>query len=141
MGCQAFSHSCFTSAQCVKRHIFVQKFNIASEASYVYIMSGQKFIKNSKNDWFWKLEVKQCYQTGQFLKGQKLVKNAQFQTFKYDILGNFLNNVDLQGFVKTWFFGQKLLFWYSVKRNINTDITSISISKRGPFPFCPLNSW
>ena len=24
-------------------------FNIASEASYVYIMSGQKFIKNAKN--------------------------------------------------------------------------------------------
>ena len=24
--------------------------NIASEASYVYILSGQKFIKNDKND-------------------------------------------------------------------------------------------
>ena len=47
-------------------------FNIASEASYVYILSGQKFIKNAKNGPFWgvfenlKLAVKQCYQTSQF---------------------------------------------------------------------------
>ena len=46
--------------------------NIASEASYVYILSGQKLIKNAKNGPFWrvfenrKLAVKQCYQTGQF---------------------------------------------------------------------------
>ena len=35
--------------QCFK---IVQKvaFNIASEASYVYILSGQKLIKNAKND-------------------------------------------------------------------------------------------
>ena len=45
-------------------------FNIASEASYVYILSGQKFIKNAKNCPFWrifedlKLAVKQYYQTG-----------------------------------------------------------------------------
>ena len=47
-------------------------FNIASEASYVYILSGQKLIKTAKNGPFWrvfenlKLAVKQCYQTGQF---------------------------------------------------------------------------
>ena len=47
-------------------------FNIECVASYVYILSGQKFIKNAKNDSFWrvfenlKLAVKQCYQTGQF---------------------------------------------------------------------------
>ena len=47
-------------------------FNIASEASYVYILSGQKFIKKAKNDPFWqvfehlKLAIKQCYQTVQF---------------------------------------------------------------------------
>ena len=46
-------------------------FNIASEASYVYFLSGQKLIKNAKNCSFWrvfeklKLAVKQCYQTGQ----------------------------------------------------------------------------
>ena len=45
---------------------------IASEASYVFIMSGQKFIKNAKNSPFWwffenlKLAVKQCYQTSHF---------------------------------------------------------------------------
>ena len=47
-------------------------FNIASEASYIYILSGQKLIKNAKNGPFWrvfenlKLAVKQGYQTGQF---------------------------------------------------------------------------
>ena len=46
-------------------------FNIASEASYIY-MSGEKFIKKAKNVQFWrvfenlKFEVKQCYQTGQY---------------------------------------------------------------------------
>ena len=47
-------------------------FNITSEASYGYILSGQKLIKNAKNGPFWrvfenlKLAVKQSYQTGQF---------------------------------------------------------------------------
>ena len=47
-------------------------FSIASEASYVYILSGQKFIKKKKNGPTWrvfenlKLAVKQYYQTGQF---------------------------------------------------------------------------
>ena len=45
------------------------EFNIASEASNVNILSGQKFIKNGR---FWrvfenlKLAVKQCYQTCHF---------------------------------------------------------------------------
>ena len=44
-------------------------FNIASEASYLYILSEQKLIKNGS---FWrvfenlKLKVKQCYQTGNY---------------------------------------------------------------------------
>ena len=37
--------------------------NIASEASYVYFLSGQKLIKNAKTG---KFTVKWCYQTGQF---------------------------------------------------------------------------
>ena len=47
-------------------------FNIASEASYLYILSGQKLIKNAKNGQFWqafenlKLVVRQYYQKGQF---------------------------------------------------------------------------
>ena len=68
---------CFTKllvlrlAQCLKVTEKVS-FNIASEASYVYILSGQKLIKNAKNDSFGrvfenlKLAVKQCYQTGHF---------------------------------------------------------------------------
>ena len=46
--------------------------DIASEASYVYILSGQKLINSAKNSSFWrvfenlKFAVKQCYQTDQF---------------------------------------------------------------------------
>ena len=67
------NHSYFTkniSTRCLKITEKVS-FNIASEASYVYILSGQKFIKNAKNGPFWrvfenlKLPVKQCYQTGE----------------------------------------------------------------------------
>ena len=45
--------------------------NIASEASYVYILSRQKLIKNAKNLTIFenmKLLVKQCYQTGHIYK-------------------------------------------------------------------------
>ena len=62
---------CVTPTQSLKITEKVS-FNIASEASYVYILSGQKLIKNAKNDPFWrvfvnlKLAVKQCYQTGHF---------------------------------------------------------------------------
>ena len=44
----------YRNSQCLK---IAQKvaFNIASEASYVYILSGQKFIKNAKNGRFWRL--------------------------------------------------------------------------------------
>ena len=58
-------------AQCLKITEKVS-FNIASEASYVSILSGQKLIKNAKNCAFrrvfenLKIAVKQCYQTGQF---------------------------------------------------------------------------
>ena len=47
-------------------------FNVANEASYVYIFSGQKLIKSVKNGPFWrvfenlKLAVNYFYQTGQF---------------------------------------------------------------------------
>ena len=47
-------------------------FNFASEASYIYILSGQKLIKNAKNGPFWqvfenmKLTAKQWYQTGHY---------------------------------------------------------------------------
>ena len=40
---------------------------VASEASNVFIFSGQKFSKNGKNGSFltnFELAVKQCYQTG-----------------------------------------------------------------------------
>ena len=62
---------------------WVSLFNIASEASYVYILSEQKLIKNAKNGpflaRFWKPEA--CGQTvlpdRSLLIGQKLVENAK----------------------------------------------------------------
>ena len=60
-----------TATRCLKITEKVS-FNIASEASYVYILSGQKSIKNAKIGPFWlvfenlKLAVKQSYQTYQF---------------------------------------------------------------------------
>ena len=69
-------------------------FNIASEASYVYIFSGQKLIKIPKIvnlASFWKTE--DCCQTvlpdRSVLIGQKLVENAKIENFKCDILSNF----------------------------------------------------
>ena len=64
--------------------------NIASEASYVYILSGHNLNKSTKNGPFWrvfesqKFEDKQCYQTGHFLLGQKLVENAKIKEFECD---------------------------------------------------------
>ena len=79
-------------------------FNIASEASYVYIMSGQKFIKNAKN-WtilasFWnlKLAVKQCYQT-------KIGGKCQNLKIQCDFLSNFQTMLD-------FFSTEKNVFWY-----------------------------
>ena len=70
-------------------------FNIASEASYVYILSGQKFIKNAKKGPFWRVFEKPeaCGQTvlpdRSVIIGQKLAENAKIKKFKCDILSYF----------------------------------------------------
>ena len=66
------------NAQCLKITENVS-FNMASQASYVYILSKQKLIKNAKNGPFWRIfeNQKQCYQTGHFFKNGKYVKNAK----------------------------------------------------------------
>ena len=70
---KAFIHNgLFNFSEKISKITEKVSFNIASEASYVYILSGQKLIKNAKNGPFWrvfenqKLAVKQSYQTGQF---------------------------------------------------------------------------
>ena len=68
------------SARCLKITEKVS-FNIASEASYVYIGPFWQVFENLK------LLVKQCYQT--FLIGQKLTENAKIQIFKCVNLSNF----------------------------------------------------
>ena len=64
-------------------------FNVASEASYVYILSGQKFTKNAKI--FEKTEAygQTVFPDRSLLVGQKLEENAKIELFKCDILGNF----------------------------------------------------
>ena len=80
-------------------------FNIASEASYVYILSGQKLIKNAKIGQFLrvfedlKLAVKQCYQKRSVLIGQKLVENAKIQ-MRY--FGWFSNTVLIINFLSAF---------------------------------------
>ena len=60
-------------------------FNIASEASYVYNLSGQKLIKNDKNGPFWRVleNLKLAGQTvlsdRSVLIRQKLVKSVKMQ--------------------------------------------------------------
>ena len=63
-------------------------FNIASEASYVYILSGQKS-KNAVNGLF-------CGQTAlPILIGQNFAVNAKIEKFKWDILSNFQTMCEL----------------------------------------------
>ena len=60
-------------------------FNIASEASYGYIMSGQKLIKKAKKSQFWrvfrnlKLPRNSVTRQANLLIGQKLVKKAKIE--------------------------------------------------------------
>ena len=61
-------------------------FTIASEASYIYILSGQKSIKNAKNSQFgeilkiWSLRSNSVSRQS-ILKGQKLARNAKKEIF------------------------------------------------------------
>ena len=65
---------------------------MATEASYVYILSGQKFIKKAKNGQFGrvfenlKLAVKQCFQICHFSYDKNCWKMPKF---KCDLLGYF----------------------------------------------------
>ena len=59
-------------------------FNIASEASYVYILSGQKLIKNAKNGPFWRV-----FESLKLAVKQSVLENAKIEKVKCDILCNF----------------------------------------------------
>ena len=64
-------------------------FNIASETSYVYILSGLKLIKIAKNGPVWRFFCCQTVLSDMLiLIGQKMVENAKIQTFECDILSN-----------------------------------------------------
>ena len=57
-------------------------FNSASEAGYVYKISGQQFIKNTHNG-------QKVLPDRSLLIGQKLAKDAKIEKSKCDILGDF----------------------------------------------------
>ena len=77
------------ASQCLKIPEKV-KFNIASEESYVYILSGQKLIKNWQNIIFENLKpaVKQCFQTSQFITTKK-IENVKVEKLNCDIMRDF----------------------------------------------------
>ena len=95
-------------------------FNIASGVSYVYILSGQKFIKNAKNGPFCrvfenlKLAVKQCYQTGHFNKD----KNCDF-------LSNFQTNWSCAKLEFWYFFGRKKFVKWKLASRLQTNFHEI----------------
>ena len=60
-------------------------FNIASEASYVYILSGQKFIKKCQKWWWSEVYDQTALPDMSILKGQKIGGKCQ----KWDRLSNF----------------------------------------------------
>ena len=65
-------------------------YNIASEANYVYILSGQKFIKNAKNGHFWKPEAcSQIVLPDRSILITQIGGNAKIKNLKCDILGDF----------------------------------------------------
>ena len=71
-----------TPSRCLKITEKVS-FNITIEASYVFILSEEKFVENANKKSIWRvfekltLAVKQYYQS--ILMGQKLVENAKIQ--------------------------------------------------------------
>ena len=85
------------ASQCLKITEIVS-FNIASEASYVYILSGQKLIKDDNTVNFgkiWKPEAngQTALPDMSVWIGQKLVEKAKIQKFKWDNFEWFSNNV------------------------------------------------
>ena len=81
----------YYSPQCLKITEKVA-FNIASEASYVYILSGQKLIKMPKMVHFGEflkiLRLNSVTRQVAFIT-RKLVENAKIQKLKLDILSDF----------------------------------------------------
>ena len=78
---------------------------LRAKASNVYILSGQKLIKNVKKAQFWRV-FKNLAKLPDMsvLVGQKLVKNAKFPKIWCDILGWFSNTMILPIFLEFGYF-------------------------------------
>ena len=91
-------------------------FNITSEASHVYNLSGQKFTKNAKNCYFGrvfenlKIAVKQCYQTDRWKMSKLNNSNATFLVLfnQFAHLKIIRNPLEIQLFIH-WNYQLKLL--------------------------------
>ena len=80
-------------AQCLKIPEKVV-FNIASEASYIYILSGQKFIKTAKNGPFWRvfedlMLAKNSVTRQVNFDRTKIDGKCKVEKFKWNNLGDF----------------------------------------------------
>ena len=72
-------------------NLFKISFNIASEASYVYILCGQKFIKNGQNGEFCQTEAT-CLTVlpdRPHLIEQKLIESAKIRNSNEAFFGDF----------------------------------------------------
>ena len=94
----------FKHSQCLK---IIEKVscNMASEASYVYILSGQKFIKNAKSSQFGDFLKTLSLRSNSVTRHVTLVENAKIQKSKWDILSDF------QTIKLAWTPCIVLLFW------------------------------
>ena len=101
------TQDCATNTQCLK---IMEKvaFNIASEASYVYILSGQNYMKNAKNGQFGRI-----FEKCDFLRN--------FQT---------LCNISLSRLVGTWtgsrptFYGKALYNTHPIRQKALEEVGS-----------------
>ena len=100
-------------------------FNIASDASYVYNLSGQKLIKNAKNSQFGEflkiLSLRSNSVTRQAtLIGQTLGENTKIEKFKWDILGDFQTLCRLSYLYHDITIGVYQILWSLLKSNLNS---------------------
>ena len=98
-------------------------FNSASEASYVYILSGQKFINNVKNGPFWRVlrKPEACGQTvlpdRSLVIGQKIGGKCQNLKFQMLHVRRFSKIVPIILFIFVGLEGNHFKGKYSMKRS------------------------
>ena len=102
-------------ARCLKITEKVSFSTIASEASYGYILSKQKLIKNAKNGSpkTWSLQSYSVTRQVTF-DSKKLMKNANFQMGHFEYFSNYVRSNSVTRYDKNWWKCQMRHFgWFS----------------------------